>query len=148
MNHLNYVPVRNFWDILRSNEWLGDEHVTRFEGLLRSNTMFEPRGCVFKEIPSEIRPIPRDRDHIEILQSGDNERTGHWTCFYYSCDEDQIHMFDSGSGRKLVPEQEAYIRGLLPDIIHTRKNQSNLVTLTIKSVALIALHVQWLLPCH
>jgi len=59
-----------------------------------------------------IQPMPKDKNHIQILHSSSGPFDGHWVCSYYNTK--YIFIYDSLNSKRLHKHHEQFLKRLFP----------------------------------
>lgn len=99
------------------DEWLQDTHIDYFGLLLNNYSEYQLRdGELWRvQCPNTIKPVPKDKKHIQILHSCSDIMTsqnGHWVCSYY--DTKNIYIYDSLNLKELHIHHKIYLEKLYP----------------------------------
>ena len=89
-------------------EWLQTTHFIKFQEVVRKHTSFDPQETFLIQNPSNIKPIPENQKHIQILYS-----RNHWIYTYY--DGHSISIFDSLYDNQLDDLHKIYLNRLYPN---------------------------------
>ncbi|KAJ8682659.1 hypothetical protein QAD02_018451 [Eretmocerus hayati] len=112
--HGNFGLNKTSLSLIENGECLEDNHIDYFNTLvIESFPLYSPIQTWQTQLHS-IRPIARDRCHVQILYSPPPPRSeiGHWICTFY--DGKNLHIYDSINSKKLHPDFERVLRVLHP----------------------------------
>lgn len=95
----------------RERSMLNDLHIYEFNDILKQHTSFNMQSTLLIQHTEFITPIPIDKEHIQILFSGNSE-TGHCITIYKN--NLSIHIFDRSNSNRLNNEHILFIGSLFP----------------------------------
>lgn len=95
------------------DKYSAEEYVTKFQQILRTKTIYNPRGFNLKWSNEVIEPVPKYKEHVEFMFDGDRENSvGHWSVLYYNAKS--LYVYESASDNLSESTYNLYTSRLFP----------------------------------